>query len=221
MTTIDYTEYKCPLCGHTHTTDFMTSTSAFRGPDLDGRPSPLARQTIYLHINECPNCGFASLGIPDSTTVSRDFVESEAYINCEGINFKSDRAKVFYRVFLISKEEGNPYSTLSNLINCAWVCDDDGDEENSINLRVRINELFDSLFDFNDKENDGVFITKIDIMRRAHLFDELIEELKDKTFDESFYTNLCKFQIEKAKEKDAGRYTCDDVEGYHEFRYGR
>ena len=197
MTTVFPIEYKCPVCGHVHTTDVMGSTSAFRGPDLDGRPSPLARDTIYLHIKECPNCHFASYGTPDSTEIDRDFLESENYKNCDFIQFKSHRVMLFDRV-----------------------CDDDGDIENAIKFRIQINDLFNEIFDFSDSENDGILIVKADFMRRAHLFDELIDEFKDRTFEEPFYENMRKFQIEKAKEKDDGIYTCDDVEGYNEFKYG-
>ena len=220
MTTVFPIEYKCPVCGHVHTTDVMGSTSAFRGPDLDGRPSPLARDTIYLHIKECPNCHFASYGTPDSTEIDRDFLESENYKNCDFIQFKSHRVMLFYRVFMISRETGNLRAMLFNLVNCAWVCDDDGDIENAIKFRIQINDLFNEIFDFSDSENDGILIVKADFMRRAHLFDELIDEFKDRTFEEPFYENMRKFQIEKAKEKDDGIYTCDDVEGYNEFKYG-
>lgn len=220
MTTVFPTKYKCPVCGHVHETNVMGSTNAFGAPDLDGRPSPMARDTIYLHIKQCPHCLFASFGIPESTEITRDFVESENYRNCDGIQFKSSRAEPFYRVFMISRELGNPRKILFDLFNCAWVCDDDSDRENAIKFRIQINDLFNELYDFSDGNKQGTLLIKADFMRRAHLFDELIDELEDKTFEEPFYENLRKFQIEKAKEKDDAIYTCDDIEGYEEFYYG-
>lgn len=220
MTTVAETVYKCPLCGFAHTTDCMTSTSAFGAPDLDGRPSPMARLTIYLFIKECPNCGFTSYGFPEHTSVSREFIQSDNYLNCDNIDFKTERAKLFYKVYLISKEEGLINRALTDLVHCAWVCDDDDDEENSIKLRLLINDLFNELYDFKSDEEDYAHLIKLDFMRRGHLFDELIEEVRHKTFSKSFYNKVKDFQMEKAKNRDAGKYTFDDIEGYEEYKYG-
>lgn len=53
-------------------------------------------------------------------------------------------------------------------------------------------------------------IAKADVLRRAELFDQVIEEYSGKVFSEDLLNEICQFQIEKAKQKDADCYrVCD------------
>ena len=204
---------KCPVCGEEVDINLLMSTNAMGYADLDLRPPEMQRSTMYQTTRMC-SCG--NVFDSDSEGGSKELVESESYQNCDGIEFKSERAIIFYRLYLIDKDS-NPDNFLSNyfhILKAAWACDD-FDNENSSKMREIAIDLIDKIIENEnhpEKKNDYLLM-KADLMRRSGHFDELIDQFNDIKFEDELYQQIIDFQIEKAGEKDDSRYTVGDVIG--------
>lgn len=203
MTMIIPEPVKCPICKNDFEINILASTNMMCSPDLDLRPGEMQRSTMNTWIHECPNCGYVASDFNETPEVTKDFIQSDSYKNCDNHEFKHHLAKRFYRQYLISNDNKEKYYSL---LHCAWACDDRDDLENSILIRRKCLEYLDSL-----DLNDDILLQRADILRRSNQFDTLIEEYSTRSFPEDIYNKICTFQVEKAIQKDNGCYTVEDV----------
>lgn len=208
MTTIDTITTKCPVCGRDVDQNFIMSTNAFGYADLDLRPPEMQRSTMYIMTSMC-DCGNVFFG--PEITGNKELVESKSYQSCDGIDF-SRRGMMYYRLYLISKDQIDIEGEFFNLLRCAWACDDDEDE-NSVTVRKMAIEVLDEIMEFEEERDDNHILLKADLLRRSRQFDKLIEEFKDIKFEDETYQKIMDFQLEKANEEDDSCYTVGDAIG--------
>lgn len=216
MTTINEIPIKCPVCKEKFNMTVIMSTNTMDYADLDLRPAEMQRSTMYISINECPNCGYAEFDFSREPKIKREYLESEEYQSCEGIEFKSERSKPFYKAYLINRKEENIQNELNFLMHSIWSCDDSEDCENARKLRRIACQLLETILSNIEKhkewaDKDTLMLIKSDLMRRGEMFDELIEEYGTVSFEDTLLNNINQFQIKKAKEKDSARYTIGTV----------
>ncbi len=213
MSTHHFIEGKCAVCGAEVKYAILGSTNQFGSPDLDGRPSEMARSTMGSWVHECPNCGYVSDLLSDPTIVTRESLDSEEYRGCGGLPFDSFIAERFYKDYLICREEGNHLAAFSSILCAAWDCDDNKNEE----CAVRCRELAAACFDDAVKEcedshaRDSMRVIKADVLRRSGHFHEMISEYSGLTFDDKDSNAILEFQLAKAREGDTGCYRMSDV----------
>ena len=216
MSRISFDNFKCHVCGETNEFRVLLSTNTFGGgPDLDLRPGEMQRSTMHLWVHKCPVCGYVSEDVSDETSVTREWLQSERYLNCEGIDFKSDLAKEFYQKYMINLEDNNKEGAMFALIHAAWDCDDHEDDENAKKCRELALTLVDEVTNNMDdsEEVDNINLMRADLMRRTGHFDELIEKYSSIRFDDEIMSQILAYQLEKAKEHDFNCYTVEDVIG--------
>ena len=110
MTKIVRSRCECAVCGAKNRYSVLASTNTFGGgPDLDLRPPEMRRSTMPYWVQECPECGYISEEVSDPSDVSREWLQSEEYLTCDGISFVSDLARLFYRYYLINLKDDNPF----------------------------------------------------------------------------------------------------------------
>ena len=213
MTTIRDHTIKCPVCGREVSIYLIMSTNAMGYADLDLRPPEMQRSTMYQTTTMC-YCGnvFESM----SKGGSKELIKSENYQNCDGIEFDSSKAIMFYRAYLIDKE-CNPDDLVSNffhILRAVWACDDYDNKSASKMREIAINLMNQIIEDDETQErrNDNLLI-KADLLRRSGQFEVLINQFKDIKFEDELYQQIIDFQIEKAREKDDSCYTVGDVIG--------
>ena len=216
MTTERLLTIKCPVCEEEFETHILMSTNTMGYPDLDLRPAEMERSTMYISINECPSCGYAGFDFHNKPAIDEEYLKTDEYKNCDGIEFKSDRSKPFYKAYLINKKEGNKGGEINLLLHSIWSCDDAEDFENAKRLRIRASELLGEIINHIEiyesiGDKNTLLLMKADLMRRGGQFEELIEEYENITFEESQLNDIAQFQIEKAKEKDDNCYTVASV----------
>ena len=213
MTTIIQEKIICPVCEKEITVNLIGSTNAMGYADLDLRPPEMQRSTMYQSTIMC-ECG--NVFESESKGGSRELIESEAYQSCDGIDFGSQKAVMFYRAYLIDKES-NPNDLASNFIHilqAAWACDD-FDRENARKMRLIGIDLLEQIINddqYSSRKNDNLLM-QADLLRRSAKFDLLIEKFQDMRFEDELYQQIIDFQIEKASQKDDSRYTVGDVIG--------
>lgn len=209
MTIIRDLDQECPLCGKLSPQPMLSSTNTQDYPDLDLRPAEMQRSTMFMWVLECPHCGYVAPTFRRETKITEEFLKSESYMACDGIEFIGKLSKKFYRAYLIAKEEQNSTACFFNLLHCAWDCDDKNDE-NAVKMRKLALDQFDDL-KYDDEEKKNYLAIKADLLRRSGQFDQLIEEFSDIVIGEEIYDNVIQFQIEKALEKDTKCYTVGDT----------
>ena len=166
--------YKCAVCGKESKHKVIQSTDAIGSADLDFRPPGLARIALSFEIMECPQCGYVSGYINNRAPafVNLDWLQSESYRTCEGIDFQSDLAKRYYRHYLIMKEDHAPVAAKINALTAAaWASDDSDDKENASQCRIMVANLL------NEKKRKHASQKKFlwaEHMRRAGKFDKVL-----------------------------------------------
>lgn len=210
MTMIDDIEMKCCVCGETSSQPVLMSTNAWGHPDLDLRPPEMKRSTMNTWVLECPHCGYVSERLEEETPISKEFLETDEYKTCENHDFKRPLAARFYKNYMISKETGNKSSEFSNLLYCAWVCDD-AEDVLSVEIRKKAAEVAGQLIEADHENMTNLLLIKADLMRRSERFDEVIEEYENVRFEDELLNQIIEFQIEKATESDNRCYTVEDV----------
>ena len=218
MTTMRSNKRTCAVCGATNEFNELMSSNSFDGPDLDLRPAEMMRSTMYVWIQECPECGYISEEVSDPSSVTKEWLKSDKYLTCEGITFKSKLAKQFYRYYLISLEDENKEDAYYAVLHAAWACDDMNDDANARYCRELAISLVPALIKNENGNKEELLVTKADLMRRAGQFDKLIDEYTGIRFDKELLDKILEFEIEKAKNKDASCYRVKDVTGKKQVR---
>lgn len=210
MTIIRDLDQDCSVCGKSSPQPALFSTNSWGYPDLDFRPAPMQRDTMFSWLAECPHCGYVASQLDDELEILEDFLKSEAYLTCDGNEFISDVARRFYRRFMIEREIGNDYQSFLNLQRCAWSCDDNEDPL-AEKIRLLAMQYLDDVISQEPEDVDSYLLIKADFLRRTSQFDKLIEEFKDTAFEDERYTQIIRFQVLKAGESDSDCYTGKDV----------
>ena len=214
MTNMTQIEMKCSVCGKTSEQPVILSTNNFGYPDLDTRPPEMYRSTMNTWILECPHCGYVAKNLEEELKINEDYLKSNKYKTCNGINFKSDLSKNFYKRYLIESENSEDINAYFALLYCAWTCDDSEDLENSKFTRQLAIELADKIIKDNKNSNDDVenlIVMKADLLRRTGEFNQLIKDYEKLTLKDELLNKIIKFQVEKAYEKDNKCYTVEEV----------
>ena len=211
MTTINEIDVKCSVCNNMTTQRIIMSSNQFGHNDLDTRPSEMFRSTIGMWINECPHCGYVASRVDKELIIDDDFLKTDKYRTCDGIEFKSNIANLFYKQYLIERKKGNDVDAFFAILHCAWACDDAWDDENSKLARKTAVKLTDNIIESYEIDSIDLKVMKADLLRRSGEFDQVIEEYNDLSLDDSQLNRIIRFQVEKAHQKDSKCYSLDDV----------
>lgn len=215
MSTFHREERRCSVCGRVSEYMVLGSTNTFGGtPDLDLRPPEMERSTMPLWIHRCQGCGYVSGNVDDPTSVSAEYLASEEYRSCGGMEFKSFLAEAFYQYHMIAIADGNIQSALFALLHAAWSCDDEDDAENAVLCRRQAAALADEVAEAHREDRKAVeslSLMKADIMRRAGLFDAVIRDYSGVSFGTDMMNRILAFEIELAERRDGACYRISDV----------
>ena len=212
MTMLFKQKYKCAICGTITEFKFVVSTNSFGTPDLDLRPAGMARFILDYQIQECPNCGYVSTTITDTGSVTTDWLKTEEYISCDGISFKAVLARKFYKYYKICLYEKRYNEAFWALLHTAWACDDENDVFNAAYCRKLAIPFISKLIDQTSEEKaEELQIIKIDILRRAGMFDTLLSEYSTCIFKNERMKKILAFQLARAREKDMFCYTVENA----------
>ena len=213
MTTFIRKPRICAVCGSFAQYAVTASTNRFGSPDLDLRPPEMERSTMMTWVQECPVCGYAASNVSAPTGVTKEWLQSERYRNCEGIPFGSGLAKSFYRSYMINRQDGRGTDAFYALLHAAWCSDDNDEQENAERCRrLALEHIGDLIASGQDgEERDTFLVVKADLMRRAGLFEELWQEYGEVRFDSDLLNRIIAFQLRKSEARDRGCYTVEDT----------
>ena len=79
MTTVFETAVTCAVCGREQSVQEMGSTSSFGPMDLDTRPPPVRRHSLWLWVHECEECGFVAPELRNAAPTDARHIASREY----------------------------------------------------------------------------------------------------------------------------------------------
>lgn len=209
MSTIRTIKCICSVCAEESEQRVLASSNQFGASDLDLRPPEMLRSTMSFWIQECPHCGYVSENIEDDTTIDKEFLKSTEYSSCSNNDFKSELAKMFYRYYMINLLDDNCDDAFHAILHAAWSCDDVGDKDKAVYCRKLAIVELEKIIDNTNKEI--LKVQKADLLRRAGLFNLVINEYSDLNFKDEILQKIISFQIEKSNQEDIKCYTVADV----------
>ncbi len=213
MSTFYAREIECSVCGSVNTYQLVASTNAFGAPDLDLRPPEMQRSTMFAWVQVCPECGYAAADVSTHTIVQREFLESQAYLTCDGMDLRSPLAEKFYRQHMILSVEGKYKEAFFAVLHAAWACDDADDAGSAKACRILAINILERLREADSAESESRMLIRADLLRRSGRFDALIRQYSGLHFSEELLESIRAFQVRKAGEHDDSRYTVADVTG--------
>lgn len=210
MTTYAHSSRKCPICNTISRYAELMSTNSMGYCDLDTRPAGMQRMTMHTWLQACPKCGYVASKLSDAPTVDKDFVNSDAYKTCDGVDFKSDLAVKFYRLYLIKKHDNDARNAFWSALEAAWASDDAHDVENAVKARLAALEQLD-LWMAKDGDAPNLALIKTDLLRRVRRFDAAIEVVKEREFQEDLLAKIAKLEIKLCEAQDDACHTVAKV----------
>ncbi len=125
MTTLAQVKMRCGLCGEVSPQHVVASTSSYGAPDLDLRPSPLARYTIHISVRRCPVCGYCAPDLSAADQGIESLVAQEEYLQLlEDQDFPETARNCRCHAYLL-RATGNHAAAGHADLWAAWICDDD------------------------------------------------------------------------------------------------
>lgn len=212
MTTFFTHECTCAVCGNVFDVRMIGSTNSFGSPDLDLRPPEMMRSTMMFWVQRCPRCGYAAKSVSEGEFIRKEWLESEKYCSCDGIQFKSELAATFYQAYLTAVEVGKTVSEIMEYITAAaWSCDDANDRENAVHCRLLAAQHIPEAIRIQPERRDDLLVQKADFLRRAGAFEQLRSEYAELQTGKDLLDKIIRFQLKLAESGDCSCYTVKDA----------
>jgi hypothetical protein len=167
--------------------------------DLDMRPAPMERNTMFTWIQACPHCGYVNFSINETPLISKEFLESEAYKTADGYDMPA-LAQNFYRQALMFKECKDVARTFHAYKHAAWVCDDVKSPA-AVTMRLLALEVLTTAPSGEIYAKDESHIMKAELLRRTNQFDKVLA-LPAAQFSSVFLQQLFDFEKALAEKHD-------------------
>ena len=209
MSTFEWREMKCAVCGLEAKYFCRKGTGAYGSPDLDLRPPELLRSTMPTWVHQCPNCGYAAKDLEAETSVTGEFLETEAYRTCDGLGLEDPVTVMFYHRYLCDMEEKDVVRASLDLLYAAWCCDDNDEEDLAVTLRKKSVALMDQYLPecIEGEAKERFLLMRSDMLRRSGQFDRVLAEYGPERFTAENHPQIAAFEQALARAKDTKRYT--------------
>lgn len=217
MTTFYEGVLVCGVCGKESLHELLGSFSTGGAPDLDLRQAALGFDPIRFIVQRCPFCGYCSRDLSEGDEGLRDIVEGKEYKEQLENTDYPELADTYLCSALIQEGTGRIPEAVWDAVHAAWICDDEGKEEQAKACRMRASELIDQLDEdesFTDNEITDLCV-HADLLRRSGKFKpalDLVEEGLIRSEDESIVRVLLS-QEKLIKARDEGRHGMGEVSG--------
>jgi hypothetical protein len=217
-TSVD-SDMTCAICGETNEFPVMASTSSSGYGDLDMRPGPVQRYSMWLWIRRCPNCGYCSCDIESASDVDavKEIIESEDYIAQLNNENYPELANSFLCSSIINERFEEFPSSAGSALYAAWACDDEeGFGDQAVECRLKAVDLYGQAIE-KDSENivpETVNCILVDLLRRVGEFDralELCQEALDEGVSAKIVEGVLTFQLELIDAEDIDAHSLGEI----------
>jgi hypothetical protein len=188
--------------------------------DLEGRPKELSEYILRNQLEVCPHCGYIAEDLGESTSITKDFLQSPAYVSLQHPDIPQSPS-MYLRAALIRLAENNPKKAIACYLFAAWCADSLLKPELAVSCRRK---ALDLIFADNKTFADiptGQWISVLDTMRRCGDFDRVIthlnslqgiagQELERGLDSELIYATL----------SDSESHTTLEIDNRHQYKSG-
>lgn len=204
---------KCNICGRENEVTYLAMGSQQGGPDLDYRPAEVRRSAMPLWVRKCDYCRNVFSTSEKMPEYEEKYIDSKEYVNCGNIAGLPEQAKRFVKIALIYRHCREFKKAGDYFLYAAWVCDDEKMDAVAIVCRKRALKCYNEVngAKISARELPDFLLRILDVMRRAGLYDEVIEFASNCDFEDAKDAAVCNFQIRMAKEKNKKCFRIEDV----------
>jgi len=213
MTTFVTETQTCCLCETDNECSIIKSTDTEGSPDLDLRPAPVERESMYAWFQECQSCHYVSVNLTQESQDAKSIVESNEYQSLIADSNIPPIARRFVLCSMLNRHDREIAGTA--LLRAAWDCDDREESELATSYRSQSADKLKQLQPFeDDQERVTIGVILVDVLRRAGRFEEAMklanQLLKFKSVKRSgVMLAVVKFQLSLC---EAGSLECRKVE---------
>jgi hypothetical protein len=176
MTMAIPTMIRCSVCGTESEQVLIASTNTFGPSDLDLRPAPDMRDTLYAQVQRCPSCGYCDNDITtDDVELARRIIAQPGYRDQLDSSDSPELANSFLCAAMIQEANDDFASAAWAVIGAAWACDDEGATAAARRCRSKATGLIAQAEQLGqefiaDAWSEKCILT--DLLRRADKFDQ-------------------------------------------------
>lgn len=197
----------CGVCNQISEHYILQSFSSFGYPDLDTRPSEMARSSIYNLIQRCHSCGYCSYDITKCKSKSKLIVASEEYQKIITDKSVPNEAASYLALAYEQAQYKDFVQAAWNVIRAAWICDDRSNINKAIIHRKLALEHIEKAMSMGQMiiEQEGTTeAIKIDLLRRSGMFEQAIAlcDVASEMDIDDLLLKIIKYQISLIQMKD-------------------
>lgn len=207
MTIIRYYPDNCAVCGAEQKNQHVFIHTSYL---------PLLLQ-IYWEIigadpTKCTVCGYVSNPISKSPgKVTKEWLQSEEYINNDGINFKSGYADLYYKEYKVELLNRRIEGAFIAIFTTCLFCFEEHDFENGAWCSYLALSLIDKLKKQKYIKNDTLKLMRAGLLRRTGQFNRLIKEFSDCTFEKVYYNRYLSVLLERSIQKNSANIPDEEL----------
>ncbi|MCP3167643.1 hypothetical protein [Myxococcus qinghaiensis] len=209
----------CAVCDSVSEQRTLQCVTTFERPDLDGRPSEMARSTMDVWVQTCPACGYCAMTLTQAAPSARNVVQSEAYRTRLHHPGAPALLNQFMCLALLQDAEGLVRDSAQVRTHAAWVADDAGLEDLARRCRSEAADLLlnaPPLKHWERREEPdwqgwrGVQL--VDLLRRAGRGEEALREVERirQVGASSLMKQLLTYESAAIARGDTGRHTVNE-----------
>ena len=207
MSTFQREKVRCAVCNEKVEQMHCMSTNSFGYADLDFRPAPQARFTMYMSLKQCPKCGYATpRRIQVISDEKKEIVLSNEYQEIlKTIPEQNKNARKAYMCAYIEEKLNKIRNAIEYYKMAAWAFGD-ANNEMATACRNKAMELMEARSESKMKNYSEYGPVYIDMKRRNGEFEAALEALR--TFKlvpfkymkewKAYERKLCRAQDKKA-----------------------
>jgi hypothetical protein len=190
MTLIMPTQEICACCGDECKVSVLISTNARGLPDLDSRPPPMQRNTVFNWLHECRGCGYCAPDLGEALPGTAEIVRGDDFQSKVPPRFLDDNPRPlfkatgvpgaalrFERWALLCAAQGDNPAIVKAYIHAAWAADDAGRDDHAARFRTeaasRLQALLDRGADPHAQRGFSALLLA-DLWRRAGAWDRAV-----------------------------------------------
>jgi len=216
MTTIQEKSVRCAVCGSLGKCYILTSSFTFGSADLDTRPPPLLRSTMFIFVQQCQTCGYCAQDLSAERQGVRAVVASTCYKEQLSDPRFPKEANWFLCAGIIDEQCGDLAGAAWARIHAAWVCDDSGECPQAELCRSKAAETIIKARERGQSisAQDGADVAiLVDLLRRSNQFDkaQAVIESRLNGIQDDIVRKVMEYQTRLVQERDASTHLLSEA----------
>ncbi|WP_147378816.1 hypothetical protein [Motilimonas pumila] len=178
------------------------------------------RDCLDYFIQQCPHCGYSHHDLSQAIDESKSVIQRPEYQSLLVAPHVPETARSYMASSFLYEQQRQFAKATWDMISAAWICDDEKKDDIASFCRVQAISLLNNANAYQQsiaEQPSLAQLIKIDLLRRANLFDLGLTELaqlSDKKM-EPLLKQTAAFQLDRCLAHDNAAYNFADVTSTH------